>query len=218
MMPMTTLATRMAALADRLEADAPHSTSANGLFQAAEEIRAELAAEGPQTIWTVCHSDWGEDGLIAALTTRELADEFAKRQSGCVDVNEETIHDHIPKEVMLHCRSSQVLCDGTVYGIQGYSQSHWDCEQREPVTVTKLTDRDRIEVWHADRAEAERMLAENVGRLLTRMEENKGKPLADAIAAADALLKPKAAAAPPRLCYDASFGRVHVKSSCRCPR
>lgn len=39
------LETRMAALADRLEADAAHSTSGNGLFQAAEEIREELATE-----------------------------------------------------------------------------------------------------------------------------------------------------------------------------
>lgn len=170
------------------------------------------------TMWTVCHSDWGEDGLIAAFTTRDLADEFAKRQHGCVDVNEETIHDHVPAEVMTHCRSAQVLRDGTVYGIQGYSQPHWDCEQCEPVTVTTLTDRDCIEVWHADQAEAERILNETVGQLLAQLEENKGIALAVALAAAEALLNPRPVAAPPRLCYDASFGRVHVKSSCRCVR
>lgn len=217
-----TLASRMAALADRLEADAPHSTSENGLLQAAEEIRAELAAEGPQKMWTVCHSDWGEDGLIAALTTPELANGFAKQQTGSVEVYEETIHDHIPTEVSRFFLSFYLLHDGTAHRNSAYSQTGWDCEQPDPLTVTHYEHRDYVEVCRAERAEAERAVFEKVQELIRDRQAEDGQPegwASGAIAAAKtAIFGPVRTATHTSYCYAASFGRVHYSTSCRCPR
>lgn len=221
---MTTLAARMAALADQLDAEAePHGNGwPEGVRYAAAAIRAELAAAGPQTVWAVAATEYEDQATVAVLATEELADAFCDTLDKAHEIIEHRVHNHVPAEITLNLRSAYVLADGTVVRGSRYSQAHWDCERPEPVTVTGHTGRDLIEVHMPTGAEADRAVFAEVERRLMANSARDGRTpewFAESLAGARrVLLEPEPKPIGSSACYDASFGRVHVRSSCRCPR
>lgn len=221
---MTTLAARMAALADELEADPGVGGAWDSTMACVDRIRQELAKTEAATIWAVCHDEAYEDeSLIATFTTRELAEEFAGRQDGSVDVTEEKVHDRVPEMVTMHLLGALIYRDGTVVRGNGYTQEYWDYDPPLPVEVQQLaTGGWHVMVWQATADETLRVLLEHVeillGQLLLHSPALEPEEwMAWKMNAAKVALDPKPVV-PIQRCYDASFGRVHFKSSCRCVR
>ena len=222
MVTVTTLAARMAALANQLEADADHSTSGNGLAHAADLIRAELAAAGPQTVWAVHGTVYEDEGVYATLATPELAEqhraELAKHQKFTdFDVRPYDVLDKLPMYLKVESRSAHVSDNGTVRMTRTSQSEEWDHRTSDKVTLCRRDDSTDIDVSDAD-GNAETVLLEQVNAVLAGYAEEFGWTAERLAAAQSAVVNPEPPAWVGQRCYEASFGWVHVRSSCRCPR
>lgn len=217
---MTTLAARMAALADQLEAQEAHGGYADGLAHAADRIRAELADDGPQTVWAVHATEYEDNGVRAILTTRELAEQHRAqldKHDEYTDhgVEEYDIVDHLPRLVRVQYRRVHVLPDGTVHNATSSAREEWDYDYVPSVEVKR--DAYGTDVTVNDE-NAELLLRQHVEAVLAEYA-------AEQQWAADRLREVTGQAWTPReparkasACYDAPWGRVHYRASCRCPR
>lgn len=161
------------------------------------------------TAWTVCNAEYDDQEVIAAFTTRDLAEAFAKTKQSHVTVYGETVHNHIPEDVTYYCLSVYLLHDGTVLRNGAYTQAHWDCQLPEPLSITRLMDRDRFEVRERDQGAAEYAMFE-------ALRESIGDRQDVLTSAERVIFGPPSVPQPEQYCYDASFGRVHYSASCRC--
>ncbi len=221
---MTTLAARMAALADELEADAPHSTSENGLMQAADAIRAELAADGPQSVWAVRGDEYEDNGVRAILATPELAEQhraqLAKYEGHSdYDIEEFDVLDRLPQRVQYVAMKAIVHPSGMVEVVPsnaGKRQAVWGYEASGSFHCYRAPDgRTHVDVCDVD---PEPLLREKVAEVITGFAAEQGwseSKLEWALGREWVSRRPEVVE---QRCYEASFGWVHVRSTCTCPR
>lgn len=171
------------------------------------------------SVWIVSGSEYDDHGPMAAFTTQELAEAYAAPKGFTVD--EFTVHDRLPTLVTLHVHSATVLGDGTVQRGGCHSQQFWDSETPEPVTIVRGSQGTQVIAWSESAGSAGLACLEEVkGILGAAYEEHEHSVewLVAAIKDAAQQVLQLAYVPPRQVCYDASFGRVHVRSSCRCPQ
>jgi len=171
------------------------------------------------SVWIVSGSEYDDHGPVAAFTTRELADAYAAPKHLTVD--EFTIHDRIPNLVKLHLQAATVLPDGTVQRGGCHSQEFWDSEAPAPLLLVRSWRDTQVIVWREDRATAEQGCLEEVKVLLAEITEEQQRTAEWLIAVVEnarQVISPPAYVPPRQVCFDASFGRVHVKPTCSCGR
>lgn len=170
-------------------------------------------------VWIVSGSEYDDHGPVAAFSTRELADAYAAPKGLTVD--EFTVHDRLPALVTLHLQAATVLPDGTVHRGSAHGQEFWDSEAPKPLLLVHSWRGTQVIVWREDQASAEQGCLEEVQALLAGIGEEQQRTaewLVAAIENARQVLTPPVFVPPGQVCYDAPFGRVHVRSVCRCPR
>lgn len=171
------------------------------------------------SVWIVSGVDYDNHGPIAAFTTQELAEAYAATKQ--LDVEEFTVHDRIPTLVKLHLQAATVLPDGTVRRGGCHSQEFWDSEAPEPLLLVRGSRDTQVIVWQVDRGLAERICLEEVTALLGEIAEACEQPaewLVTAVESAGRVIVPLVPVPPRQVCYDAPFGRVHVRPGCSCAR
>ena len=217
---MTTLAARMAALACELEVTPGHGGHYDGIMHAVDRIRAELAAAGPQTVWAVHADEYEDNGVRAILATPELAEQHRvqldKRQEYTdFDVEEYDVLDQLPRLLKIHDRRVRVFPDGTVRNISSGKREEWDYLLGDHVRVQR--DQYSTDVSVSDE-NPEPLLREQVEAALA-VYATEGQWTADRLR--EITGQSWVSNEPVRVeqsCYDAGWGRVHYKASCRCPR
>lgn len=220
----STIATRMAALADRLEADAPHSTSENGLLQAAEEIRAELAADGHADVWAVHATEYEDNGTRALFTTQALAeahrDQLNTKSPGSYAIEGFDLLDRLPRLLQLSRLHARVFPDGTVeHGERNTRREEWEYYLTgNPVSIRKWGTATDIGVESENPAPLLREQVDAALREFAAAQDWTPERLAEAITGAWPLRAARLPDGAEQYCYDASFGRVHFSASCRCVR
>lgn len=131
---MTTLAARMAALADELQPAKVRDAYTDGLAHAAARIREELATAGPQSVWVVAHDDYEDQLIEAVFTTADIAEQHRdqlKAERGSCDVNEYDVRDRLPQRLQLVALKAIVHPDGMVEVVPsnaGKRHATWDYE------------------------------------------------------------------------------------------
>jgi hypothetical protein len=219
-----TLAARMAALACELEVTPGHGGHYDGIMHAVDRIREELAAEdnGQQSVWVVAHDDYEDQRIETVFTTEDLArqhrDQLQAEHRSC-DVTEYDVLDHLPQRVQYVAMKAIVHPSGmveTVPSNAGKQQAVWDYKASGYFHSYQATDgRTCIDVSGVDpgpllRAKAAEVIAgfaAEQGWSESKLEWTLGREWVTR--------RPQVVE---QQCYDASFGRVHVRSSCRCPR
>lgn len=221
---MTTLAARMAALADELEVTPGHGGQYDGIMHAVDRIRAELAADdtGLQSVWIVARDDYEDQRIEAAFTTETLAEQHRdqlKAEHGSYDVSEYDVRDHLPQRVQYVPLKAIVHPSGMVETVPsdgGKQQAVWDYEASGYFHSYQATDgRTYVDVSDVDPAP---LLREKVAEVIAGFAAEQGwseSKLAWALGREWVQREPVRVE---QRCYQASFGWVHVTSSCRCSR
>lgn len=171
------------------------------------------------SVWIVSGADYDNHGPFAAFTTQELAEAYAAPKQLTVD--EFTVHDRLPTLVRLHFHAATVLPDGTVRRGGCYSREFWDSEAPKQLNVVRGSRDTQVIVCREDRTSAERICLEEVKALLGEIAGERQHPaqwLADTIENARQVIAPPASVPPRQVCYEASFGRVHIRPACECQR
>lgn len=174
------------------------------------------------SVWTVCKAGYDDQGVIAVLTTKELADEFAAKQRGSVDVIEEPLLDRVPEEVTVHVQTAHLLADGRVMPGTSWTQSSWDfCAELGTTQQVSFDSSYYLQARAPTKDDAVRLLGEKTEEAITAQAERLGRNgdwLSRALAEMSKVLitgqQPQVT--PVQVCYDASFGKVHVRPGCRC--
>jgi len=218
-----TLAARMTALADQLEADAVGFGGGKfeGWREAAELIRAEVAAEGPQTVWAVHATEYEDNGVRAILATPELAEQHrvqlgGPQQYSGYGIEEYDVLSVLPRRIQYQSLWVTVYPEGTVERHPGGgADSRWDYEVASGTHIDRPGERTVVNSYGEN---PEPALREQVASVISGYAADQGwSPgrLQWTLGREWVSRRPQVVE---RRCYEASFGMVHVRSSCRCAR
>lgn len=177
------------------------------------------------TVWAVTRDEYEDQRIIAVFATRELADQFAAKQTVDTSVYKEPVLDRIPEQVTVHVHGAHLHADGRVTPAHNWTQTMWDFEADLGVSEQGMTIQGTwyVQVRQLTEKDAVRLLGDKMAEMLdaqARRQEHNGDWFSRAVTNMWEVLtgtgKPRLTTQ--QVCYDASFGRVHFSASCRCPR